>query len=243
MNFSSSCLSQLESLDLSDNFLTEIPVQWISQMSVLKRIYLSNNELTCIPYTMFYNISNLEILDVSSNNLTSFEFWLIQIQNLINYTNNPVTRFTNDFNVDLSHYQSNMTVQILLNDTRSEIDFDDGIFEMYNRCGEVNSTYQKTLTQAVGIIHQTTPGLLHWRCSCEQYYLQEYIVSINPANNFSTWRCSFDSNGTIYREKCSNQSALNVTNIKPRLCKINQSEPGVTPEYVEINACNSVSRY
>jgi hypothetical protein len=87
-------------------------------------------------------------------------------------------------------------------------------------------------------IRQNSSGLLHWRCSCEQYYLQKYSVSIDPTNNFSTWGCDGDPN-VIYREKCSSQSTVNVTNIKPRLCKINYSEPGNIPEYVESNSCNS----
>jgi len=212
-------------------------------MPLLKSINLSKNNLKCIPNTMFYNISNIEILDVSSNKLTTFELWLIQIKKLINYSNNRITHFTNNYNVDLSNYQSNITLQIILNNTSTKIDFDDSIFEMYNRCGEINSNYtKKILMQAIRIIHQTNPVLLNWRCSCEHYYLQEYIVSIVPSNDFSTWSC-FPASNIIYRENCSNRSSVNVANIKPRFCKINDSEPGDILEYIKSDLCNSVSGF
>ncbi len=234
-------MSQLEILDLSNNYLRKIPINWISQMRILKSINLSKNNLISIPNKMFYNISNIDKLDVSSNNLKTFELWLIKIKYIINYSNNPVTHFTNDYNVDLSKYQSSITVQIFLENQRTKIDFDDSIFEMYNRCGEITSTYTKILMQAIGIIKQNNSSLLNWRCSCEQYYLYEYIVSIDPTNDFPTWRCPSSDN--IFRDMCSSQSSFNVTNIKPRFCKINDSEPGDLLECIEADSCNSVSEF
>ncbi|CAF5095321.1 unnamed protein product, partial [Rotaria magnacalcarata] len=66
-NFTPLCSSQLEILDLSDNLLSEVPIQWISQLSSLKSINLSKNNLTSIPYSMFNNIGNIENFDASSN--------------------------------------------------------------------------------------------------------------------------------------------------------------------------------
>ncbi|CAF3616011.1 unnamed protein product, partial [Rotaria sp. Silwood2] len=153
---------------MSDNFISEVPVQWISQLSRLKSIYLSNNNLTSIPYRMFYDISYIENLDVSSNHLTTFELWLIQIKNVINYSNNQVIRFTNNYNVDLSNYQSDITQQILLRNTQTKINFDDSIFEMYNRCVEINSINNRILMKAIKTIHENNLGLLNWNCSCER---------------------------------------------------------------------------
>jgi len=231
----------LEILDLSNNYLREIPINWISQMHILKSINLSKNNLNSIPNTMFYNISNINTLDVSSNNLITFELWLIQIKNIINYSNNRVTHFTNNYNVDLSKYQSNITVKILLENRKIKIDFDDSIFEMYNRCGEITSTHTKILMQAIEIIRKTNAGVLNLRCSCEQYYLQEYIVSIASGIDFSKWRCYNSDN--IFRDMCSNRSSFNVTNIKPRFCKIYPSEPGDIPEYIKAESYNSVSKF
>jgi hypothetical protein len=209
-------------------------------MSKLKVINFAGNHLINIPYEMFYDISNIEYLDVFSNHLTTFELWLIKIKTTINYLNNPVIRFTNNYNISLSEYQSSITKTILLNNGGIKIDFDDGLFEMFNRCGEVNSTYTPILKEAIAIIDDNNPGLLNWKCSCEQYYLREYFESIKHGNDFSTWICP-DGLDIIYHEMCSNKSSFNVTNIKPRLCKINQLEPCVTCELVDLNY--SVSEY
>ncbi|CAF4423963.1 unnamed protein product, partial [Rotaria socialis] len=120
-NFTPLCSSELESLDLSNNFISEVPIQWISQLPSLKSINLSNNNLTSIPYSMFSNIGNIENFDASSNRLTTFELWLIQIKKLVNFSNNPITHFTNVDEVDLSHYQSNITEQILLKNMGTKI--------------------------------------------------------------------------------------------------------------------------
>ncbi|CAF4181378.1 unnamed protein product [Rotaria sp. Silwood2] len=224
LNSSLSCLYKLEIFDMSDNFISEVPVQWISQLSRLKSIYLSNNNLTSIPYRMFYDISYIENLDVSSNHLTTFELWLIQIKNVINYSNNQVIRFTNNYNVDLSNYQSDITQQILLRNTQTKINFDDSIFEMYNRCVEINSTNNRILMKAIKTIHENNLGLLNWNCSCERYYLQQYIVSIDSTNNFTTWSCDQDQT-IIYSKKCNNESSFNSTNSNPRLCELKQSKP------------------
>ncbi|CAF3718572.1 unnamed protein product [Rotaria sordida] len=241
LNSSLSCLSQLETLDLSNNFIREVPVELISQLSLLKSIDLSQNYLTTIPNSMFYNISNIENFDVSSNNLTTFELWLVQIKKLINYSNNRVNCFTNNYNVDFSNYQSNITERILLRNTQTRISFDDSLFEMYNRCQEINSTNNRVLMKAIKTIHDNNKGLLNWNCSCEQYYLQEYIVSIDSTNNFSTWACAQDPS-TNYGQRCNYQSSFNSANSNPRLCKI-KPDPSSDLESISLEIYNQLLRF
>ncbi|CAF0937390.1 unnamed protein product, partial [Adineta steineri] len=207
------CLSQLETLDLHNNFIDEIPISWISEMINLKSINLSQNKISSIPNSMFYNISNIEIFDVSSNNLATFELWLIQIKDLIDYSNNRITHFTNEKNVDLSNYQSEITTKIFFNNTGTKIDFDDGIFEMYNRCGEINSTYTQYLMKTIQRIHEMNPNLLNWNCSCKYYHLQKYMISIDSNKNLSLWNCPFEQ-VIDYDKKCQCQSSFNSESVK-----------------------------
>ncbi|CAF3460595.1 unnamed protein product [Rotaria socialis] len=218
-NFTPLCSSELESLDLSNNFISEVPIQWISQLPSLKSINLSNNNLTSIPYSMFSNIGNIENFDASSNRLTTFELWLIQIKKLVNFSNNPITHFTNVDEVDLSHYQSNITEQILLKNMGTKIAAYDNIFEMYNRCTEINSNSTKLLMETIRRINDANGDSLLWDCSCERYYLQEYVVSIVPGNDFSHWMCHAGDNLT-YTQKCNNQSSFDFESSEPRLCSI-----------------------
>lgn len=208
-------------------------------MSHLKSINLSNNKLTCLPYTMFSNLSNLNELNVSSNNFISFELWLMQIKNFIDYSNNPVTHFTNNYNVDLSNYQSNITAKILIANPKIKIDFDDSIFPMYNRCEEIYSNEKKNLMETIKIIHLTNPGLLRLNCSCKQYYLQKYIISMLSIFDFATWSCAGPNQ--YFHVQCSNQSSFDYMNVEPRFCKVNQSEEGIIPKYKKIDSCNLVS--
>ncbi|CAF4687092.1 unnamed protein product, partial [Rotaria socialis] len=60
---------------------------------------------------------------------------------------------------------------------------------------------------------------LLWDCSCERYYLQEYVVSIVPGNDFSHWMCHAGDNLT-YTQKCNNQSSFDFESSEPRLCSI-----------------------
>ncbi|CAF3504065.1 unnamed protein product [Rotaria socialis] len=218
-NFTPLCSSELESLDLSNNFISEVPIQWISQLPSLKSINLSNNNLTSIPYSMFSNIGNIENFDASSNRLTTFELWLIQIKKLVNFSNNPITHFTNVDEVDLSHYQSNITEQILLKNMGTKIAAYDNIFEMYNRCTEINSNSTKLLMETIRRMNDANGDSLLWDCSCERYYLQEYVVSIVPGNDFSHWMCHAGDNLT-YTQKCNNQSSFDFESSEPRLCSI-----------------------
>lgn len=223
--FISSCLSKLEVLDLSNNFISKVPDEWISKLSLLKKINLSKNELTFIPYSMFYNISNIEEFDVSFNNLTTFELWLIQVKTLVDYSNNRVTQITNENEVDLSEYQSNITKHIVLNNTGTRIEVYDNLFEMYNRCTEIHDESNRILMKAIKQISDFNSPLLVWNCSCERYYFQIYLVSINYPKNISTWICNKDPR--IYIEKCNYQSSFNFETTKPRLCKINGSNLNV----------------
>lgn len=160
---------------------------------------------------MFNNMQNIEELDVSSNKLTTFELWIIRIKNSINYSNNRVTHFTNNYDVDLSNYQSGITEKIIFDDNLVKIDFDDRIFGMYYRCKEIGSDVPKIIMKTIEQIHKTNRYLLNWNCSCKQYYLQEYIVSNNPGNVSSTWFCDSDSNNA-YSQECNNQSKFDCTN-------------------------------
>lgn len=210
----------------------------MSQMPMLRVIKLEYNQLKEIPYQMFHDLSKIEELDVSSNLLTTFEFWLISIKTIIDYSYNPITHFTNHYNIDLSNYQTPITASILLGSEDTKIDFNDTLLEMYNRCAEVNSVNSPILMQAISIIQNNNSDRLNWTCSCAQYHFYNYVTSISTEmNNCAT--CE-----TVPRlpincvETCSGQSSFDTSHIRPRFCKINQSEPGDIPQYTD---CDWVS--
>lgn len=205
----------------------------MSQLTMLRVIKLEYNQLKEIPYQMFHNLSNIEQLDVSVNQLTTFEFWLISIKNTIDYTDNPVTHFTNQYNIDLSNYQTPITASIQFDDEDTKINFDDSLLEMYNRCTEINSTNTPILMQAIGIIHSNNSDRLNWTCSCAQYHFYKYITSMSMKN------CTTDLCLLIdCFETCTEQSSFDTSDIRPRFCEIYPSGLEFIPQYTD---CDWVS--
>lgn len=226
-DFSRPCLPQLTHLYLNRNYLEEIPVKWISQMSKLKTIILSYNNLTKIPYKLFENLPNLEEIYLTNNQLETFELWLFQLTPKIYYSFNPVKQFTNVEQIDLSKSQFSSSNNIILNNIMTKISFDDGIFEMVNRCEEVHSLTNSTnqsLMRILSIIHDKYPNLLNWTCTCEQYYLGRYMLAHQSNDNSTPWTCSTISLMT-FDQMCPNQTLFDTKNVSPRLCQIlNSSE-------------------
>ena len=228
-NFSHSCLPQLRVLNLYQNYLEEIPVKWISQMSKLESITLSYNNLTKIPYKLFENLPNLKEIYLSQNQLETFELWLFQLTPTIYYSYNPVKYFTNIEQIDLSKSKFSSLNNIILTNIPTTISFDDGIFEMVNRCEEVHSLINNTnqsLMRILSILHDKHPNLLNWTCTCEQYYLGRYMLAHQSNDTSTSWKCSTMSLMT-FDQMCPNQTSFNTKNVSPRLCQISNSSEHV----------------
>jgi len=217
-------------------------------MSSLQYIHLSTNKLSCLPYNAFNNVSNLHILNVDFNSLTTIELWTIQVKDQVNYQFNKINRFSNYFNVDLSDLQIKNLPTILVFGNPA-IDFDDTVYEMYNRCAEVQNTlnfsqaYAPTLTRAIlSIIRYTQP--IYQSCTCNKYYFYRSALTVDghsDDNFFSNWICPGDSIPFI--QKCNNRSSANFISVVPRLCKINDIEPGSVPVYANSSDCGLVNQY
>ncbi|KAJ3612519.1 hypothetical protein NHX12_020794, partial [Muraenolepis orangiensis] len=76
-------LSSLEVLDLSNNYLDNLPAGLFRDMSNLSRLSLRNNSLTSLDPQLFQGLGNLQILDLSLNGLSSVPLGLLdEIQGL-----------------------------------------------------------------------------------------------------------------------------------------------------------------
>ncbi len=229
----------MRSLDLSGNFITDISTPWLKQMPLLEYISLSNNNLIDLPYDIFHNVSYLRTVNVARNNLRTIELWTIHIQDTVDYRGNSINRFSNKYNIDLSHLQT-LDIPTFSIDRHVQIQFDDTIFAMYNRCAEVHNipnffnTYIPTLTRAVlSIIKNTDKGQSFYiRCSCDQYYFYQtaFAIDRHPTNDsFENWKCPGHS--ITFVRKCNNRSSARFKDVIPRLCKIDNSELGYVPVY------------
>jgi Leucine-rich repeat (LRR) protein len=210
-------------------------VKWFNQMPLLEHIYLSSNDLTDLRYDTFNHLSHLRNLDVARNSLRTIELWTVQIEDTVNYQFNRIDRFSNKYNVDLSQIQSE-TIPEFYTYGNLRIQFDDTIFAMYNRCAEVhNSGNRPILTLSVlSIIEDTNDEQPFYQsCSCDQYYFYRTAFTIREYLNnssFDHWICPGHSIPFI--QHCNNRSSANFIDVLPRLCKIDESEPGEIPVFV-----------
>ena len=69
-------LRYLESLDLSDNHIREIPMDTFHKMSRLRFLYLQNNEISQLKRGIFHSQANpeLKVLDLSFNKIESIPY-------------------------------------------------------------------------------------------------------------------------------------------------------------------------
>jgi Leucine-rich repeat (LRR) protein len=75
-------LQNLESLDLSDNQLPDLPKNIFSPLVNLHRIHLYSNQLTTIHSDSFENLNNLHYISLFNNKINAFDKKLLDLPSL-----------------------------------------------------------------------------------------------------------------------------------------------------------------
>ncbi|KAL9927864.1 uncharacterized protein ACN427_002933 [Glossina fuscipes fuscipes] len=65
-------LSELKVLNLTDNFLNDLPRNTFDGIFKLQRLHLAKNKLRVLPFQLFRNMGELQILNLADNHLVSF---------------------------------------------------------------------------------------------------------------------------------------------------------------------------
>lgn len=248
----SSCLSNVITLDVSYNNISEFPSALIYTMPQLQNVYFQHNQLTNVPGNAFYNLSNLNILDFSYNFLTNFEFWALSVQNYADFSNNQISTITNTGFLNISQFTLPDS-RISLTNNSAAISLTDAIYEMYGSCSEVyywlNASTpsifltKPLLTSALAYVDFGTTAI---NCSCDQSYIVTMISSM-----FATLDNATTARIPIYRAKCTNgnllvnsgcsinsdlpNSSVDFAHVYPRLCQIYNYEGGNLTTIPNIN--------
>lgn len=100
-----SASKQLETLDLSNNFVGKLNESTFQSFTNLRNLYLKRANLSNFQFATFYHQRNLKVLDISYNNLIKIDFYLFlrNFQNLIslNLEGNDLTEIDS---VTRSHF-------------------------------------------------------------------------------------------------------------------------------------------
>jgi hypothetical protein len=70
--------NKLTTLDLSNNYLTELKISTFNQQFALKNLNLSSNQLSIIPQDLFGTNGKLQSLDLSRNNIKTIQNYAFQ---------------------------------------------------------------------------------------------------------------------------------------------------------------------
>jgi hypothetical protein len=231
-------------LDVSYNNISQFPSAMIYHMPTIKNLYFQHNQLIDVPGNAFLNVSNLEIIDFSYNDLTNFELWAIQVAISADFSYNQISTITNKYFYDIPpNTSAGQRRTFYLDNNGPSINLTDGIYEMYNSCGEV--------IQELGIAENDgsiiIPGLSYnlafinfgttqINCSCDQSYIIQMFIStfariadmatfpiynttcIGGAQQFVYSTCPSGSNPS--------NSSVDFSQVYPRQCKIRDNESG-----------------
>ena len=191
-----------------------------------------------MPVNAFRNVSKLQVIDFSYNLLGSFDLWTLDVQGSVDFSYNQITKITNDDSYPLTDTNQNINVNL---DQNGPMNMTDAIYEMYNACEEVrivrsdgNLANPPLLTTALA---QFRFGSTQLFCSCDQYYIYIMLTATFAAGSENILpifnaTCA-EGKGTFRYNECANNtdvlnSTVDFSKVWPRLCKIDDNEPGTT---------------
>ncbi|CAF1544946.1 unnamed protein product [Rotaria magnacalcarata] len=238
------CVSNVITLDVSFNRISQFPSVMIYNMPNLINLYFQHNQLIDIPVTAFINISSLEIIDFSYNQLTTFELWALDVKTKADFRNNQISTITNKY-FYTTFAKRFMQQGVFLSNNRAQINFTDAVYEMYNQCNEVymwlfsNSNNLTELQWFTVKMADINFGTTEISCSCDQAYFLSLLSDSRYLNirnlSIESAMCANDSlsvNDTILiNSSCASpphpvNSTVNFTQVYPRLCKIIEVDSG-----------------
>jgi hypothetical protein len=222
------CLQTLQILDVSNNYLDEIPSLVLTKITDLRQLYLQTNLLTSLDLSL-----------------------IVLVSTSVDLSNNQISRLTNNANVNISSYGYARYTYIDLTNNNPIIDLTDAIYEMYGSCHEIQQIFNSSITSVIPLL---TIGLStinfdisKINCTCNQYYIQQSLVStfgnnLSSSDPLSNATCT---DGTLFyknnRSTSCSASSVIFTNTIPRLCKINPDGGSLTLVNTTVNITTGVS--
>jgi len=175
------CLgSNLRSILLSDNSISEIDYNFFQSNRQLQTIDLSANELESMPSidsTYFFNfITTLTVMNLSYNQITHVDFWPIFVRTsrmmTIDLSHNQIRNYTNIIPIVMKQLTQTPDPRIFyLNDNKLER-FSDVLLQQYGACTSLGNTSVPYFIVGISNVLLTNNPLI---CDCESNYLVNFL--------------------------------------------------------------------
>ncbi|CAF1167851.1 unnamed protein product [Adineta steineri] len=245
------CFSNVNTLDLSDNYISQFPSYLIYNMQNLQNLYFQDNQLIEVPSYAFYNVSSLNIIDFSYNNLTTFDLWALDVKTSADFSHNQITTITNKYlyipenTFNTSNTTDRTYARIFLTGNGPTINLTDAIYEMYDECDEASTWLSSTngvlpaptFTNAIANIDFGTTQI---NCSCDQAYIRFFFGNPLPLTGLPIANASCSPivirqgkedvsiSVSFLNYSCSSAPASSVdfTKVYPRFCQITETDEG-----------------
>jgi hypothetical protein len=208
------CLDSFQTVILSHNQLTTVNMA-SGNFKMLASLDLSSNFLTQLPYSILNPTpTSLRYLDLRNNSITYIDLFIYTLKNItINLDNNPInsSNIINSQNVSLSGI-TNSTVNITFPTTVTGSTFiiDDTLAVAYGICNIFNSL-RTTLLDL-----RTTFTTVVLKCTCASINLRQ-LYQQNGYNITNDFSCSNATDALTYYY-LNATSCLNATNFQSGLC-------------------------
>ncbi|CAF0824181.1 unnamed protein product [Adineta ricciae] len=202
--------SNLLIIDLSDNFITDITMNFFQANGMLQSINLSKNNLTRMPSinsaTFVAFPSELINMNFSSNQITNLDLWPLFVKTgktmVIDLSHNLIANYTNQIPISLQQFTETPDPRFLyVNDNQLER-LSDVLLEQYGACStSTNSNSVAFFVVGISNMLLTNNPLI---CDCESYYLVSYIQ-----DNINDFPQMLNRSALITQAKCTSPSSMN----------------------------------
>jgi Leucine-rich repeat (LRR) protein len=200
------CLTSLQYLNLSNNFITNIDKTTFDNLYILISLDLSYNKINQLPDGLFdqQKLRYLRQLRMSHNLITNLDPWYFYLERIdhIDLSYNQISRLTNNINWDLNNQQFYPRLAYIqtfdLSNNQLQYFNDQTILKLYKLCDYIKFTIWLHLMYHVRLDNNP------FQCDCSQSFnLLQFYSNANTSNVINTDQYLFRS------AKCSSPSKYN----------------------------------
>lgn len=194
------CMTALETVDFSNNFISTIEENAFDSLNSLISLDLSYNGLKTLPSNLFVlKVPNLQSLKLQNNMLTEIDVWFFFLKsiNYIDLSRNQITQFVN--RIGWTPRSTSTLTQLLSSQSTIDLSynrftkFDDDILNSYRICNSGDLSYFLKLMYTAVLTNNNIS------CTCDSYNMLLWYQTLITNNAITTVE-------NLFQTKCATPS-------------------------------------